>query len=103
MGFAECGELADVYAPIDWSTGNPKGFAFITFREAEGLAKGLEKDGADFQGRPMKISKAAKPGEKPESTSASSAGARRERPPNCNSIVCKRLHPKVTERDLREF
>jgi len=100
--FSECGELADVYIPIDKATGSGKGFAFITFRTSAGMEAALEYDGTDYGGRTLKVKQALEKGRKPESASAA-ALRRSEKPEGCMSLVCKRLAPEVTEADIEDF
>jgi len=58
--FAECGAIKDLSMPTWPDSGKFKGLAFIDFEDAESANKALEKDGADFGGRYLKISLSTK-------------------------------------------
>jgi len=51
--------LEDVYMPLDRDTQRPRGFAFVTFKDRETGEAAIEGlDGADFGGRPLRVSEA---------------------------------------------
>jgi len=57
--FGPCGDITDVYVAMDRETGRPRGFAFITFSKAEEAQAAIAKmDGADLDGRNLKVSEA---------------------------------------------
>ncbi|MEE3105069.1 MAG: RNA-binding protein, partial [Acidobacteriota bacterium] len=57
--FAEAGTISEVFLPIDRATGKPRGFAFIEFSDAAAVPVAIEKlDGADLQGRTIRVSEA---------------------------------------------
>ncbi|RAP38956.1 RNA-binding protein [Candidatus Marinamargulisbacteria bacterium SCGC AAA071-K20] len=53
--FSTCGEVERVQLIMDRETGRSKGFAFVTFGAGETLDSALEKNGADIQGRSMRV------------------------------------------------
>ncbi|KAG5176204.1 hypothetical protein JKP88DRAFT_189941 [Tribonema minus] len=70
--FAQHGLLLRINMPDDEATGASKGYAFVTFSsEAEADAAAAALDGADFEGRPIKVAKSEKP--KPEPRAAKRA------------------------------
>jgi cold-inducible RNA-binding protein len=71
--FAPIGEIADVFVPIDRDSGRPRGFAFVTFTNAENAAQAIQKlDGVELGGRNLRVNEAA---ERP--TRPAGAGFRR--------------------------
>ena len=57
--FGPYGDITDVYVAMDRETGRPRGFAFITFSNAEEAAAAIAKmDGTDIDGRNLKVSEA---------------------------------------------
>ena len=46
--FAPYGQITDVNLPRDKKTHQPKGYAFITFAEADAANKALDQDGKTF-------------------------------------------------------
>ena len=58
--FAPIGEIADVFVPTDRSSGRPRGFAFVTFVNAENAAQAIQKlDGVELGGRNLRVNEAA--------------------------------------------
>lgn len=71
-GYGEIDELAMIK---DRETGQPKGFAFITFAKQQAAEQALELNGNDVGGRAMKVNMATeKPARSPRSNGG---GARR--------------------------
>merc|ERR1719163_839104 len=60
--FAECGEIEDLHLPLN-EEGNPRGFAFITFKSKEGVDAALKFDGTEYGGRSLKVNVAGAKGE----------------------------------------
>lgn len=56
--FSDCGSIAEVAIPHDRNTRRPRGFAFVSFEDASGASKAIEKNGVEFMGRTLKISAA---------------------------------------------
>eukprot|EP01035_Chromulina_nebulosa_P023517 gene23517-30487_t len=57
--FSHYGDVGDVYIPRNYSTNEPRGFAFVRFvdkRDAEDAQRAL--DGADIDGREIRIQEA---------------------------------------------
>lgn len=61
--FVPFGEIVEVALIKDRFTGEPKGFAFITFKDQASAQNALEMDGKEFGGRQMRVSM-AREGEK---------------------------------------
>jgi len=53
--FANHGEISDVKLIIDLATGRSKGFGFITYNDAKHAESALELNGADLDGRKLKV------------------------------------------------
>lgn len=66
--FSDCGTVTDVAVLMDKITGKARGFAFVTFEDADGMHKAISKNGSDMMGRNLKISQAE---QKPKSDSRS--------------------------------
>ena len=73
--FDECGRIQAIRLIRDSKTGVGKGFGFVSFESRDGVVLALEKNGASFQGRDIRVKKAGKEGEK----GATSAGEPRRR------------------------
>lgn len=53
--FAEFGEITDLAFPKDRVTGRPRGFAFITFTDANSAEAALKLDGQEVGGRKIVV------------------------------------------------
>ena len=53
--FSAYGEISELAMIKDRSTGEPKGFAFVTFASQQAAEKALEQNGRDLGGRPLKV------------------------------------------------
>lgn len=60
--FEPCGQILYVRIIRDSTTGLAKGFGYVAFKEKAAVELALQLNGADCDGRPMRISKCAKPG-----------------------------------------
>lgn len=60
--FAPYGEISELAMIKDRMTGDPKGFAFITFSSQQAAEKALEQNGRDLGGRPLKVNIAVERG-----------------------------------------
>lgn len=56
--FSVCGEVHEVRFVMDFRRGRFRGFGFVTMDEANADKALIEMDGAEFQGRPLKVTKA---------------------------------------------
>ncbi|MCH8474598.1 MAG: RNA-binding protein [Opitutales bacterium] len=57
--FAQHGTVGNVKIISDFETGRSKGFAFVTMDDADEANNAIEAlDGADFEGRPLKVNQA---------------------------------------------
>lgn len=57
--FSEFGEVEEVAVVTDRETGRPRGFAFVTMKEAEDAQKAIESlDGQDLAGRTLNVNEA---------------------------------------------
>lgn len=64
--FDECGRIQGVRLIRDSKTGIGKGFGFVSFDTRDGVILALEKNGAQFEGRDIRVKKAGKETEKRE-------------------------------------
>lgn len=53
--FASYGDIENLAVIMDRATGQPKGFAFITFATQQAAEKALELNGRDLGGRALKV------------------------------------------------
>mmetsp|Transcript_20321 Transcript_20321/g.62828 ORF Transcript_20321/g.62828 Transcript_20321/m.62828 type:complete len:266 (-) Transcript_20321:1431-2228(-) len=58
--FSRFGQVTDVHLPIDRDQGRPRGFAFVTFKDARDAEEALSMDGRDFDGRRIRCTRAEK-------------------------------------------
>jgi RNA recognition motif-containing protein len=57
--FATCGEVSECVIPLSKEDNRPRGFAFVTYANAESADKAIkELDGQEFSGRAIKVNKA---------------------------------------------
>ena len=56
--FLEYGDIEDVKIIIDHQTNRSKGFGFITFSTTEAMEASLAKNGAEVQGRKLRVNQA---------------------------------------------
>jgi len=59
--FSECGEIEVMKVPLN-EEGNPKGFAFITYKTKEGVEAACKFDGEAYGGRTLKVNVAGQKG-----------------------------------------
>ncbi len=69
--FTQYGSIEEVKLISDFQTGRSKGFGFITYTSDEGGKNALAANGADLDGRNLKVNTAK------ESTRSSGGGSRR--------------------------
>uniref|UniRef100_A0A0D3KA22 RRM domain-containing protein n=1 Tax=Emiliania huxleyi (strain CCMP1516) TaxID=280463 RepID=A0A0D3KA22_EMIH1 len=56
--FSKFGTVTDCFMPKDRETGEPRGFAFVTFEETRDADDAMAAlDGKDFMGRTLRINK----------------------------------------------
>jgi RNA recognition motif-containing protein len=65
--FAPHGEIVDLVLPLDRDTGQPRGFAFVTFGDEASATEAIRQlDGAELLGRSLRVSAATpKPAGRP--------------------------------------
>lgn len=62
--FSQYGEVLDAFIPLDRETGRSRGFGFVTMNPEQADAAVRELDGADFQGRPLRVNEAQPQGDR---------------------------------------
>ncbi|MBB72501.1 MAG: RNA-binding protein [Legionellales bacterium] len=60
--FAQYGDISEVKLITDRETGRSRGFAFVTFGNADAAKSALDADGTEFQSRRLKVSMAKEDG-----------------------------------------
>jgi cold-inducible RNA-binding protein len=57
--FATVGGVTEVFLPLDRATGQPRGFAFVTFTDPSAIPEAISRfDGSELQGRLLKVNEA---------------------------------------------
>ncbi len=56
--FGEFGEVTDCFLPSDRETGKPRGFAFVTMKAADAEKACVKMNGAEIDGRNLKVNEA---------------------------------------------
>jgi RNA recognition motif-containing protein len=57
--FGQFGDITDIYVAMDRETGRPRGFAFITFSNADESSAAISgMDGKELDGRNLKVNEA---------------------------------------------
>ena len=64
--FSAYGDLQDIYIPMNSETGQGRGFAFLTMKEADADRAVSEANGTEFGGRPIVVSEPLAAGERPQ-------------------------------------
>ncbi|OAX36963.1 RNA-binding domain-containing protein [Rhizopogon vinicolor AM-OR11-026] len=59
--FASCGEVVSAQVQTDRATGKSRGFGYVHFASADAVAKALEMNGTEIDGRPVNIDKSTPP------------------------------------------
>lgn len=101
--FGQVGEVSEVFLPIDRATGQPRGFAFVQFRDASVVSEAISKfHGAELQGRPLKVNEARERSPRPfVPRSDSFGGPPPPRDLNVDDFRGKPAKPKGSRRGLR--
>lgn len=60
--FGNCGPISYIRVIRDRETGVGKGFGYVAFKEKTAVELALQLDGSNCEGRPLRVSKCAKPG-----------------------------------------
>ena len=101
--FGQVGEVSEVFLPIDRATGQPRGFAFVQFRDAAVVSEAISKfHGAELQGRMLKVNEARERSPRPFVPNSNSFGG--GPPPqdlNVSDVRGKPAKPKGSRRGLR--
>ena len=64
--FSAHGQVNEVAVVMDRDTGRPRGFAFVTMNDKDGMDAAIrELDGKDFNGRPLNVNEARPREERP--------------------------------------
>lgn len=56
---SECGEIKELFYPLDSQTNQPRGFAFATFADRQSAEEAINRlDGVEFLGRKLRVNEA---------------------------------------------
>jgi len=76
--FAPVGEIAEIVIPTDRDSGRPRGFAFVTFANADHATQAIQQlDGRELGGRNLRVNEAT---ERPARSFGGGSGAGFSRP-----------------------
>ncbi|CAG7828544.1 unnamed protein product [Allacma fusca] len=64
--FSECGKIDSVRIIRNATTGLSKGFGYVNFNQQDSIELALKKNGEDFEGRPLRVSRYIKKEKKPK-------------------------------------
>lgn len=98
--FKDCGKIEEVTIPTLYSTGKPKGFAFVRFGSVEARSKALELNGEELDGRPLGIRENKGRAQRAERTTASRPTGLSDKPQGCTTIYVGNLPWATNEEDL---
>lgn len=98
--FNECGTVEDVTIPTQYTTGKPKGFAFIRFETAQGRENALEKHGETLDGRTLGVRENKGRAQRTQRERAPRHTGLSEKSENCTTIYIGNLPWTTTEADL---
>lgn len=102
--FKDCGEIEAVTVPKLYSSGRPKGFAFVRFKTTDGKDKALELNETNFKERTIGVrankgrAQNQKPRERPQKKTGLSA-----KPENCSTIYVGNLPWSTDEEGLKKL
>jgi len=100
--FGQVGEVSEVFLPIDRATGQPRGFAFVQFRDASVISEAISKfHGAELQGRALKVNEARERSPRPFVPRSDSFGGPPPQDLNVDDFRGKPAKPKGSRRGLR--
>lgn len=103
--FGECGEIEEVTIPTLYTSGRPKGFAFVRFTTQDGRNAALKLDGSDLINRTIGVrenrGRAQKgQGRQRERRTKQRQSGLSEKPPGCTTVFVGNLPWSTDEEDL---
>jgi len=100
--FKDCGPVEEVTIPTLYSTGKPKGFAFVRFETVDARNKALDKNGMTLDGRALGIRENKGRAQRAERSTPSSRSTNglSSKPHGCTTIYVGNLPWATTEEDL---
>jgi RNA recognition motif-containing protein len=102
--FKDCGEVEEVTIPTLYSTGKPKGFAFVRFATVDARNKALDKNGVQLDGRALGIRENKGRAQRAtRSMNERRATGLSSKPPGCTTIYVGNLPWSTEEKDLQEM
>jgi len=101
--FKSCGGVEDVTIPTLYSTGKPKGFAFIRFDTVEARDNALAKNGMTLGGRALGIRENKGRAQRAERGTSSRPTGLSSKPQECKTIYVGNLPWASNEDDLHDL
>lgn len=99
--FESCGEIENVTIPTLYSSGRPKGFAFIRFVTREGRTKALAMDGSEMVQRTIGVRENKGRVQRTRRKRPERHTGLSEKPPGCTTIYVGNLPWDTDEEDLQ--
>jgi len=101
--FKDCGVVEEVTIPTLYSTGKPKGFAFVRFATTEARNKALEKNGMTLDNRSLGIRENKGRAQRAERNVEKRSTGLSSKPPGCTTIYVGNLPWATNEDDLAGY
>jgi len=100
--FGSCGTIEAITIPEVYTTGRPKGFAFVRFETVEGRAKALELNGSVMHDRTIGVreNKGRAKRDAPTREKKPPRTRQTKKPDNCTTIYVGNLPWETDEKDL---
>lgn len=99
--FSSCGEIENVTIPTLYSSGRPKGFAFIRFVTREGRNKALALDGSDMVQRTIGVRENKGRVQRTRRKRPERHSGLSQKPPGCTTIYVGNLPWETDEEELQ--
>jgi len=103
--FGDCGEIEDITIPTIYSSGRPKGFAFVRFTTVEAKEAALQLNETTMIDRTLGVREnrgRAKPTRQRTTQRSPKTTTLSERPANCTTIFVGNLPWETDEKELKE-
>lgn len=101
--FEDCGPVEEVTIPTLYSTGKPKGFAFVRFETVEARNKALDKNGMTLDNRSLGIRENKGRAQRASRSSEKRSTGLSSKPPGCTTIYVGNLPWATNEEDLAGY
>jgi len=101
--FKDCGVVEEVTIPTLYSTGKPKGFAFVRFETVDARNKALDKNGMTLDNRSLGIRENKGRAQRAERSIEKRSTGLSSKPPGCTTIYVGNLPWSTDEQDLAGY